>query len=345
MEKYSIGCIYTNSRFVIQNLYKNKEMNERYKYLVEIIKNNIKNNEYEKLSIYLKREVDISNFDKKKEIALIDKEIPRWINTIKGDDEKLYYPAKDFYENIIPNIFKGYEFIQKLVMPEASINEIVGKESKIFEGQHVDFYIHPCKLVIEVDGYHHRRKVQKDKDKRRDEYLLENNIKTVRIKTIEIKNRNKSFDKKISLILKQLNKYDQNLLIYKKYYSISRYDDEEIKYLKLNAIMRMKITIISLLEKGVLSFDDYIWKFNILARDIHDFIGIAIEDLFLDIEDKLRVDKISFKRPKLEILEHEDNRLFKFKESYINIDFSLNKRWTDENYLNKNIIFIRTDYY
>ncbi|MGL5329000.1 MAG: endonuclease domain-containing protein [Peptostreptococcaceae bacterium] len=343
MDKDLIKFSCVSSRFVIQNAYEKNKLNNQYYELVKYLKNKIQNDTYESISNFINQK--IGKLNKEKEIVLIDKEVPRWINTIKGDEEKSYYPAKYFYEKIIPNYFRGYEFVQKLVMPEANINEIVGIENKIFEGQHVDFYIPVCNLVIEIDGYHHRSKAQKSKDNKRDEYLLKYNIKTVRIKTIEIRNKNKSFDKKVKIILNQLEEYDYNLALYKQYYNVERYSEEDIRHLRVDAVIRLKMAMLLFIERGIISMSDENWRFNILTRDINDFVEIAVEDLFIDIENYLKIYRTDFKRPSVKIIEISDKNEFTYKEGYVNIDFSLNKRWTDENSLNNNIIFVRTDYY
>ena len=45
-----------------------------------------------------------------------------WLNTIKGDIDNNYFPAKDFFDNIIPNEFGEYSFVQSLIIPEIEIN-------------------------------------------------------------------------------------------------------------------------------------------------------------------------------------------------------------------------------
>ena len=42
------------------------------------------------------------------------------------------------------------------------------------------------------------------------------------------------------------------LTLYKNYFTADNYDEEMIKHLKANAVIRTQITILSLLEKGIL---------------------------------------------------------------------------------------------
>ena len=44
-----------------------------------------------------------------------------------------------------------------------------------------DFFIKSIKLVIEIDGGYHRTKIQREKDRLRDEFLKENGYKVIRI--------------------------------------------------------------------------------------------------------------------------------------------------------------------
>ena len=87
--------------------------------------------------------------------------------------------SEQFFYEIIPQYLKEYKFIQQLMLPEAEIKDIVGEENKEFINQKVDFYLEPCKLVIEIDGLQHESELQLQIDSQRDEYLSKFGVKTI----------------------------------------------------------------------------------------------------------------------------------------------------------------------
>ena len=67
-----------------------------------------------------------------------------------------------------------------------------GKLGCKFRRQHpfneyiLDFYCHSKKIVIEIDGKNHNEKIQKHKDKYRDDYLNSKGIKVMRFTNDEV---------------------------------------------------------------------------------------------------------------------------------------------------------------
>ena len=102
MQKYSAAYSYINYNFVIQNIdnqQKKRNINNKYYPIVCVLKNIIQRGCPTKMSQYLKEQIgDIDIIKEKKIFGLIDKDIPKWINTIKGDESKNNYPAKLFFE-------------------------------------------------------------------------------------------------------------------------------------------------------------------------------------------------------------------------------------------------------
>ena len=345
MERYTAGYSYTNFNFVIQNLKRKKDIKNKYYPFICILKNILQRGVPTIMSTYLTYKIGKINLDNKQIIGLIDYEVPNWINTIKGDNVNNYYPAKQFFYEIIPQYLKEYKFIQQLMLPEAEIKDIVGEENKEFINQKVDFYLEPCKLVIEIDGLQHESELQLQIDSQRDEYLSKFGVKTIRINTTQIKSKKHGFKKKINEIRGILEENENNLKLYNEYTPIDKYSLEEIKIIKACAVIRIQILILSLLERGIIKLDDDIWKINILQREGLDVIDIAIEDLFIWLKNICILDNIKINKPKIDILKNKNNKNLEYKDGYINIDFSLMKRYTDENKLNPNIIYVRTDYY
>ncbi len=345
MEKYTAGYSYTNFNFVIQNMMDEKNVKNKYYSFICILKNILQRSAPTTMSSYLIDKIGKIDLNNKQFIGLIDDEVPHWVNTIKGDSENNYYPAEQFFYEIIPNYLKEYKFIQQLILPEAKIKDIVGEENEQFINQKVDFYLEQCKLVIEIDGSQHKDELQLEIDNKRNRYLSKFGIETIRINTKQIKSKKKDFKEKINQIKEVFEKNKDRFELYKECKDINQYSLEETKIIKACAVIRMQLLILSLLEKGIIKLDDDIWKINILQRDCFDVIDIAIEDLFIWLKNICILDGITINKPKMYILKSKDIKNFKYKSGYINIDFSLRKRYTDENELNKNIIYVRTDYY
>jgi ATP-dependent DNA helicase RecQ len=106
---------------------------------------------------------------------------PIWNDTIKGDKDRNYYPAKDFFENIIPHKFGEYCFVQSLIISEVEINK--------------------------TDD------VTRVSDITRDNYLTGQGIKTIRISTTELRNGN--YSETVTQMLEHLSRYDKLLIFHK----------------------------------------------------------------------------------------------------------------------------------
>lgn len=215
MRKYTANYTYTNPNFVIQNLVENPVKSDLLPILY-VTKNILQRGFPTTLSKYLQSQIgEIHNLDNFNDRFLFATKQPTiWHNTIKGDRERNYYPAKDFFEKIIPNEFGEYSFIQSLIIPEIEINEIVGEENKNFINQQVDFYLPQAKLVIEIDGQQHKLdEVTRVSDTIRDNYLLNHGIVTIRISTKELQNN--TYNQKVETIIKHLERYEKLLNYYK----------------------------------------------------------------------------------------------------------------------------------
>lgn len=303
------------------------------------------------LSKYLQSQIgEIHNLDNFNDRFLFaTKQLTIWHNTIKGDKERNYYPAKDFFEKIIPNEFREYSFIQSLIIPEIEINEIVGEENKNFINQQVDFYLPQAKLIIEIDGQQHKLdEVTRVSDSKRDSYLSSKGITTVRITTKELQNG--TYKLKVDRILKHLERYEKLLNFYNtacEKIEENQMSEEEIKTKLLpTAIIRFQVLLIELLTHKYLTIDED-WNFNILAHeDLPNFAELAINDLLIWIDKLWQLkNKQELKKPIFNITITNDKANFQPITKAINIDFSLFKRYTDENKISDDVIFVRTDYF
>lgn len=350
MKKYTANYTYTNPNFVIQNLVTN-QTNADLLPLLYVTKNILQRGFPTTLSKYLQSQLGeihkLDNFEER--FLFATNQTPIWNDTIKGDRENNYYPAKDFFENIIPIEFGEFSFIQSLLIPEIEINEITGEDDRNFINQQVDFYLPQAKLVIEIDGQQHKLdEVTRVSDSKRDTYLLGKGITTIRITTKELQDG--TYTAKVETILLHLERYEKLLNFYKnacRKIEENNMSEEEIKTKLLpTAIIRFQVLLIELLTHKYLTLDED-WNFNILAHeDLPDFADLAINDLLIWI-DKLWLlkSKQELKKPNFNITITNDKANFQPTTKAINIDFSLFKRYTDENKISNDVIFVRTDYF
>lgn len=350
MKKYTANYTYTNPNFVIQNLATN-QTNADLLPILYVAKNILQRGFPTTLSKYLQSQLGevhkLDNFEER--FLFATNQTPIWNDTIKGDRERNYFPAKDFFEQIIPNEFGEFSFIQSLLIPEIEINEITGEDDRNFINQQVDFYLPQAKLVIEIDGQQHKLdEITRVSDSTRDNYLSGKGITTVRITTRELKNG--TYTAKVETIIKHLERYEKLLNFYKnacEKIEENQMSEEEIKTKLLpTAIIRFQVLLIELLTHKYLTFDED-WNFNILSHEnLPDFAELAINDLLIWIDKLWQLkNKTELKKPNFNIEIANDKTEFQPTTKAINIDFSLFKRYTDENKISEDVIFVRTDYF
>ena len=346
MKKFTANYSNTNHNFVIQNL-RGDRIVTKYLPAVSIIKNIIQRGCPTIPSRYVSSR--IGKIDFSKSYPLISRETPTWERIIRGDRENNNYPAKKFFDTLIPKHLSDYAFLQQLLMPEVPINEITQIEVLEFAYQQVDFYLPQAFLVIEIDGTQH----DAINDRKRVKHLSKFGIKTVRITTSDLEAENEFFQSKIFEIKKRIEqvlnlqeekKKQQPLLLSFKDYNnaFSNSPDLNTPIYLATSILRFQILILELLEKGKLSFNED-WEFSILT-DQEIFYEIACEDLLQWFENLLRLQRIAFTKPKLKITKAKNFEELKSNSQRIKVDFSLVKRYTDEFQNHPDIIFVRTDY-
>jgi ATP-dependent DNA helicase RecQ len=350
MKKFTANYAFTNPNFVIQNLV-DSPIKSDYLPLLYVLKNILQRGFPTVLSKNLQNTLGELHKQKdfKAPFLFVNTETPKWLNTIKGDVQNNYFPAKDFFENEIPKYFDKFAFVQNLILPEVEINEITGEYNRTFVNQQVDFYLPQAKLVIEIDGQQHKTDdITRINDVQRDVYLTSKGIEVVRITTNEL--RSGIFQPKIDVILQRLSEYEKNLLLYKKAFQKSvdgtiSQNDIQTKLLP-TAIMRFQILLIELLINNYLNFNDK-WVFNIFVKeDIGDFAALAVDDCLIWFDNLCKLKKLPFGKPKFEIKITHKKSDFRINTTSINIDFSLFERWTDENTaVSEDLIFVRTDYF
>lgn len=348
MKKFSGNYSNTNHNFVIQNLLGNTVANE-YLSAIHIIKNIIQRGCPTLASKYLQSKlggIKFSNY-----LPIIDSNTPIWERIIKGAEKNNYFPAKKFFDQLIPKYFSDFPFFQQLLIPEVPINHITQVEVLEFSKQQVDFYLPQAFLIIEIDGSHHDALT----DKNRDNHLEKFGIKTVRISIAELEKENEIFQEKIKQIrdhiirisnLQEKKKKEQPDLVSFSDYSnaLANPPDYNDSVYLATSIFRFQIAVLELLEKGKLSFNDN-WEFAVLCKEQREFERIACEDLLGWFENLFRLQRITFNKPQIIISRVSSLEELKLKTSAIKIDFSLTKRYTDDFQNHKEIIFIRNDYF
>lgn len=348
MLKYTANYTYTNPNFVIQNLEKRENYSDMLP-LLYVVKNLLQRGFPTVMSKYLQGVLgsiqEKENYEER--LLLVPKTAPTWFGVIKGDEANRYNPAREFLETIVPAEFGSYAFVQSMILPEVEINEIVGIYSPAFVSQQVDFYLPQALLVIEIDGEQHSLPAQRQIDRERDEYLAQFGIATVRITTREIKHHH--YADKISAILNRLQQFENRLKYYRTAFEkvqSGTFSDEELHDKMLpTAVIRFQILLLELLANDYIKIGEH-WKFNIKCDEpLGDFAKLAIEDVYIwlnnlvMLRDKHELPKFDYD---IKVCGSAD---FNTEISSINVDFSLLQRYTNENILYPNTIYVRTDYF
>jgi len=370
VKKFTANYSNTNHNFVIQNLSGNK-LDSIYAPAICIIKNIFQRGCPTKASKFIQSKIgNFYNNDKYSNIMpLIAKQAPVWERIIRGDQKSNYYPARKFFEQLIPKYFPEFPFFRQLLLPEVPINEITQIEVDEFSQNQVDFYLPQAFLVIEIDGAQH----DSIKDKRRDAHLGKFGIKTVRITTDELEAENDGFNAKISQIIQRINqvsklqeekklKGDFHWSTFKDYADcILKKQNHQNPFFNATAMIRFQLLILELIEIGQLQFKDD-WTFSIFYHEISEtfpstnegslinnyesIFRIAIDDIFIWLDKLCQLQKIEFEKPSNINIDYPNTfEKLKASNSEIKVDFSLNKRYTDEFQNHPEILFVRTDYF
>ena len=350
IKKYTANYVYTNPNFVIQNLVEGS-VDQDLNQVLCVLKNLLQRGFPTTLSKFLQDKIGVihkkDNFQER--FLFASNKTQKWYNTIKGDAVNNYYPALEFYENIIPKCFGEYVFIQSLIIPEIEINDLVGEENTNFINQQVDFFIPIAKLIIEIDGQQHKfDDVQRVQDSIRDGYLTQKGFTTIRINTSDL--RDGTYLKKVKLITDHLSRFENILKYYRETYKKIKNnnvtDIEKKTKLLPTAIIRFQILLIELFLNNYINLEKEN-KIHLLSNEyIGSYAELAIEDLLIWL-DKLWLlkNKKPFPKTKISIIEVFNDNDFIPSTKTINVNFSLFERFTDKASLNNDILFVRTDYF
>ena len=256
MKKFSANYSNTNHNFVIQNI-NSKQKSSKYLPAICILKNILQRGKPTLMSTFLQGQ--IGSIHKTEQfsigIPLIGQTSPRWSRIIKGDTKGNFFPAQQFFDELIPKYLSEYQYIQQLLIPEILINEITQVDVKEYRGQEVDFYLPQAFLIIEIDGSQH----VEAEDRIRDNHTKKYGIKTIRINVSDLNEENEVFFQKIQQIIDRIEvissrkidlKVNHPSLISLDDYA-SAYSAEvdlDNPYLKSTAVIRFQLMILELLE-------------------------------------------------------------------------------------------------
>ncbi|MGQ9855276.1 MAG: RecQ family ATP-dependent DNA helicase [Fervidobacterium sp.] len=355
MEKFSAGYVHTNNNFVILNLPSEKSEENKYYPVYCVLKNILHRGCPTIMSEFLQQNIGslhlLPEFNRK--VFLIDNSVPIWKKNLKNGKKATNFLAHYFFEEVIPEYLSEYRFIQQLILPDVSISEIPGIRSWEFNGQRVDFYLPQAKLAILIDEQPYELHNIGSYSSYLERYLRNSesgmDIEIIELPENVLKRKNDVFLEKINKIKMRLGQFEfDKISEYRKaYWNENYYKDEYVqKALLATAVIRFQTLLLELLQRDVISIDSEVWNFNVLDRDnITKYAELAGEDTFIWLEHLFKLNKLMFKKPKIDIKYCHDYSDFIFEDGYINVDFSVKKRWTDEYSDYPDIIFVRTDYF
>jgi len=343
----------TNHNFVIQGIRGQREQTEHLAAIC-ILKNILQRGVPTLPSNYLLDQLGISaeSLTTASAKPLICTKPQRWQRVIKGDVKGNYYPAKEFYDVLIPEMLPEYSYIQQLMVPEVTINEITQEDVKEFRGQQVDFYLPQAFLVIEIDGEQHKN--QGAGDRARDNQLSKHGIMTIRIRTTDIKDRNTELVKNIRMIRERIDVFkaeqDRRFKEDNTVLTLAGYAKEFTARAKptapvfvATACIRFQLMVLDMLEHGMFDINGP-WRFELYAKDVKGFAEPALNDLQKWFEVLFKLHKVAWKKPAIDIRNVKSLKAFSQKADTVKVHFSLMQRYTDLFQTYPHVVFVTTDY-
>ncbi len=332
MKKFTASYSSIKDNFVIINNDHSYKVDNDFFGVFCVVENIIQRGKPTIPSKYLQDVLGEQNSINSRSLYLVSDEVPEW-NVIKGDDTEVYYPAEDFYYNLLPAYLGESALVRNLIVPEVDFKDVL-KKSTALDGQQVDFYFPQLRTVIEIDGSSHRETLQAVKDGVRDDALRKADVTVLRISTEDIRNESENFSLRMQELKSAVDEADivSNLLTS----DMCKGFESAIKY---DVIIRLEILLLELLKTGRISLSDENWKINVVSSDVEEIeflLQIAHDDLQLWISAIAQMLKYNVNMPQIVIGNGAH---------HLNIDFSLFKRYTDKETNTYDCIFIRNDYF
>lgn len=358
-KKYTANYSKTNHNFIFQNLKPYSIASEPSSKSVfsalQIVKNILQRGKPTIASRRLRKAFGIhlsdSGLDTPSQ-ALISKKPVEWRRLIRGDERTGNYPAKRFYEVLVPKYFAEYGFVKQLIIPEVQIFDMTQVYVEQFHNRQVDFFIPQVGLIIEIDGPQHDQ--SESTDAMRDAFTKTLGLKTVRFTTQEITSENRTFLNKIREILNHIKLIDnlesQGVLSPPNRITLRDYQlayekgvDPSDFRVRLTAAIRFQLLLLELLERGTLRLGKR-QKLTLINRDRIDFSLDAVEDLKELLSELFTLIGIPHLSLEVEIEEIFESRLHKTGDEIL-IDFSVFERYGDSFQVNQDVIYSRTHYF
>ena len=357
LKGFTAGYVRTNQNFIIHNLRNYSiasEANSQSAYqacsvIMNILQRGTPTIPSRRLREHFNHHIEFQN---EKPFALISTQPIQWRRTIRGDERKQSFPAKKFFDELLPRYLGEFAFLKQLTIPEAEISEITQLQVDRFHNQIVDFYIPHLGVIIEIDGKQHND--SRISDGERDGFNETLGLKTLRFTTEEITTESHQFIEKMALLrshIEQIQKLESDGKIappngitldhYQQAYNTGV--DIASSGTRLTATIRFQLLLLELIVRGELKFgvQNHI---RLINRDGIDFAASAIADLndyfremFVllgEVEKELEIDLIELREP--------SNKNSSDKE--LTIDFSILRRFDDEFQTMPDRIFVRSHY-
>ena len=347
----------TNHNFVFQNLksysISSEPGSEKLISAIYVLKNMLQRGKPTIASRKLRDAVhfdNISDFEAGPQ-ALISKRPVEWKRLIRGDVQTGRYPAKRFFDELVPKYLGEYAFVKQLMLPEVQIFDMTQIYVERFNNRQVDFYIPQVGLIIEIDGAQHQR--TKEADSSRDEFTRSLGLKTVRITTEEIYSENESFINKMGDVIEHIRLVDrlerEGTMVPPNGLRLENYKvafDEGANIdrpsIRLTAAIRFQLLLLELIESGDIRLGQQS-RVHLINRDGIDFAKHAVEDLAEYLQELFVLMGVDNLALDVEVVEISDGQ--PTHDSHIVVDFSVLERFDDSFQTKHHIIFARTHYF
>lgn len=300
MNTVSYSASYTNSlhSFKIMGLPEGECKDNTLMSFTCIIMNILQRSRVVRPSAFLKGQLgEIQSHNPEYAYINMNAPLPVWDATIKGANNG-DNPAHGFFydEELWERFFPEYSWVRYLLIPEASIETILEDNSGAWESQTVDFYLPAAKLVMEIDGGQHFSDLnQRMLDKRRNNALYKKGVDVIRIPTWTLRDSFTGFEPYAEQIL---DKFEKTKI--KELYLESAGQSEQIADLvKYEKVIRYQFTLLSLIQRGAISFNQKVWQFDIPEEE-RCLFSVALEDLNIWYSNLYKLKGVAFEYPDVE---------------------------------------------
>ena len=249
---------------------------------------------------------------------LIGDKTPDWQHTIRGDDATGYNPALQFFNSILPGELPEIAHIQHLLVPEFPLFRQLSAPTNLISNpndERVDFYLPQADLVIEIDGSQHSQEPQKSKDIRRDRFLANFGIATLRLKTSDLESRNESFENFCNHLSAHCND-SLRLQPYRAAYVSFNRADLSLRF-DITAVIRLQFAVMLAICHRQLDIEAPQWRLHVtqdfVSSAANYWAKTALDELFDWFGLFARLTNAEFEAPEVVFDEdglHFDIRLF-----------------------------------